>query len=148
MQKLKRRIRAAIVLAGVVALLVLAASLDPQALEAGTVTRWGLKPCGFLQRTGYPCPTCYMTRSFAYMMHARPLKAFYTQPFGAFLALLVMYLGYGAVRVLISGEPWRPRWAGWPKTYLLAALLAGFLGAWIFKLVVGTYVTGQFPLPH
>jgi len=140
------RIRGLLVLAGEVGLLGLAVWLDPDRLERTDSGYSFLKPCGFLHSTGYPCPTCFMTRSFVYMMHARVIKAFQSQLFGAFLCLLVIYLGIGAVRVLITGRPWRPVWYGWPKKYVFGGLAAGFLGAWIFKLVHGTFVTGEFPL--
>lgn len=107
-----RRLRAVIVLLGVLAVLAVARSLDPQDLEAGRgrVLSYRLPRCGFLYSTGYPCPTCYMTRSFAHMMRGHVLKAFYAQPFGAALAIGCVYLAYGAAVVLISGQPWRPVW--------------------------------------
>ena len=133
-------------LAGVVVLLGVARWLEPQGLEDGTYRHWLLRPCGLLQSTGYPCPTCFMTRSFSYMMHGRVDKAFWVQPFGALLVLAVIYLGYGAVQVLVTGQPWRPVWVDWPRKYILAGILVAFLGAWIFKLLYGTFVSGQFPV--
>lgn len=76
-----------------------------------------------------------MTRSFSYMMHARPDKAFLAQPFGAFLCLMVVYLGWGALRVLSSGRPWRPFWVQWSRKWLLLGILIAFLAGWIFKLL-------------
>lgn len=140
------RFRAAIVLVGVVALLGTAVWLDPVRLEPHHRGYRYLPPCGILQRTGYPCPTCYMTRSFAYMMHGHPIRAFLAQPFGAALCLLVIYLGYGAVCVLITGQPWRPIWAGWPLKYVVVILIAAFLGGWIFRLIYGKFITGEFPM--
>jgi SpoIID/LytB domain protein len=68
------------VLAFVAALLGTAVYLDPARLEHPFHNGYRLlSPCGFLYRTGYPCPTCYMTRSFAYLMHGRPDKAFAAQ---------------------------------------------------------------------
>lgn len=139
------RLRAVIVLAGVVALLGYAVWLDPIRLERRDHGYAMLKPCGVLVTYGYPCPTCFMTRSFAYMMHGRPDRSLLAQPFGTLLCLIVIYLGIGAVRVLASGRPWRPFWSRWPTRYLFAGLAGGFIGGWILKLVYGI-MTGEFPV--
>jgi len=140
------RFRAVLVLAGVVALLAFAASLDPDRLEAHNSGYRLLPPCGILVQTGYPCPTCYMSRSFAYMMHGRPDKAFAAQIFGALLCVLVIYLGFGALHVLISGKPWKPFWHKWRRRYTLGLLVLLFFGAWIFKLIYGTFISHEFPV--
>ncbi len=142
----KMRVRAAIVLIGVIGLLGIAIYLEPARLERVNSGYSFLKPCGFLHSTGYPCPTCFMTRSFVYMMHGRIFHSFLIQPFGAFLCLLVIYLGYGAIKVLITGKPWQPIWTGVSKKVLVIILISAFLGAWIFVLIYGTFVTGKFPI--
>jgi len=140
------RVRAVFVLTGVVALLGLARWLDPVRLETPGHGYFFLQPCGFLRSTGYPCPTCYMTRSFVYLMHGHPVRAFLIQPFGALLCVFVMYLGVGAVRVLVTGRPWWPVWAAWPRRYLFLGIIAAFIGSWIFRLTYGTFITGEFPV--
>lgn len=139
------RVRATVVLAGVVALLGYAVWLDPVRLERHNSGYQLLPPCGFLQSTGYPCPTCFMTRAFVYVMHGRLLKAVWTQPFGALMCVLVVYLGVGAVGVLVTNKPWRPVWRRWPRWYVLGALAGAFLVSWMFKLVCGIFITGEFP---
>jgi hypothetical protein len=135
------RLRAVIVLTFVLTLLGAAVYLDPARLEKPFHNGYSfLPPCGFLQRTGYPCPTCYMTRSFSYMMHARPDKAFFAQPFGAVLCLMVIYLGWGALFVLYTGKPWRPFWVRWSRKWLLIGFISAFLAGWIFKLICGTFI--------
>ncbi len=42
-------------------------------------------PCGFKQRTGWPCPACGMTTSVLAFARGRLLDAFYIQPAAAFL---------------------------------------------------------------
>ena len=140
------RFRAIIVLLGVIALLGLAVYLDPVRLEKFNSGYPLLHPCGFLISTGYPCPTCFMTRAFVYMMHGRPDKAFLAQPFGAVLCLVVIYLGVGAIRVLITDQPWRPFWIRWRTAYVLGAFALLFVASWTFKLVYGTYIVHEFPL--
>lgn len=140
------RLRAVLILAFVASLLGLSVYLDPARLEKPLHNGYSfLPPCGFLYRTGYPCPTCYMTRAFSYTMHGRPDKAFLAQPFGFVLCLMVIYLGYGALRVLATGQPWRPAWVAWPRMWLLLGLLAAFAAGWIFRLAYGTFITHEFP---
>jgi len=144
----KLRIRAVIVLLFVTGLLGTAIYLNPTRLESPFHNGYSfLSPCGFLYRTGYPCPTCYMTRSFAYMMHLRPDKAFLAQPFGAALCLMVIYLGWGAINVLYTGKAWRPFWFYWSRRWLFLGLVAAFLAGWIFRLLYGM-ITHEFPLAH
>ena len=141
------RVRAVLVLIFVLGLLGTAVYLDPAQLETHHYRGFlFLSPCGFLQRTGYPCPTCYMTRSFAYLMHGRPDRAFLAQPFGALLNLMVIYLGWGAVRVLYTGRPWRPVWNAWPRKWLAIGVIAAFFAGWLFRLGYGTFITHEFPL--
>jgi hypothetical protein len=42
-------------------------------------------PCGFQQRFGLPCPTCWMTRSVLSFARGDILAAFYMQPAGGLL---------------------------------------------------------------
>ena len=140
------RLRASVVLVGVIALLGVALYLDPARLEKTDSGYPFLKPCGFLHTYGYPCPTCFMTRSFSYMMHGHPGKSFLAQPFGAMLCLLVIYLGWGALRVLYTGQPWNPFWTRYAKKWIVVVLVGAFFGGWIFKLLYGTFITGEFPL--
>jgi hypothetical protein len=143
------RLRALIVLAFVLVLLGVAVYLNPSRLEKPYPNGYTfLGSCGFLQSTGYPCPTCYMTRSFAYLMHGRPDRAFLTQPFGALLCLMVIYLGWGAISVLYSGKSWKPFWYHWSKKWLIAIILLAFMSGWISRLVYGTFITHEFPLRH
>ncbi len=152
-RSLKLRLRAVLVLIFVAGVLGTAAWLNPAQLEKPfhngySFTFMGIRPfapCGFLYRTGYPCPTCYMTRSFAYMMHGRPDKAFLAQPFGAALCLMVIYLGWGGLKVLYTGKAWRPIWVNWSKKWLLSGVGAAFLAGWIFRLLYGM-ITHEFPL--
>jgi hypothetical protein len=46
----------------------------------------GLPQCEFYRRTGYPCPSCGFTTSFALTMHADPLNAMRANCVGAMLA--------------------------------------------------------------
>lgn len=140
------RLRATFVLLFVLGLLGTAVYLDPTELEKPFRGRYSfLAPCGFLYKYHYPCPTCYMTRAFSYMTHGRPDKAFLAQPFGAVMCLLVIYLGYGAVGVLYTGQPWRPFWHKVRGRWVLTIAILAFLAGWAFRIGYGRFVTHEFP---
>ncbi|MEM6553550.1 MAG: DUF2752 domain-containing protein [Planctomycetota bacterium] len=82
-------------------LLTTAALLAPNPDGHGTHTSLGLAPCGLLQATGIPCPTCGMTTAFALAADASLLQSLLTQPLGFLLALatacVVIVSGYALV---------------------------------------------------
>lgn len=86
-------------------LLAVAGVLEPDARGFGTHQRLGLPPCTFLQVTGYRCPSCGMTTSWANLVRGRFGDAFRDNAGGALLGLVT---GLLAPWSLISG--WRGRW--------------------------------------
>ena len=65
--------------------LMIAVHLEPSSSGMGTHHQLGLSPCGFFTETGYPCPMCGMTTSFALYSQLQPLDGFLNQPFSAVL---------------------------------------------------------------
>jgi hypothetical protein len=133
------RVFSAAVAAGAGGILGIAMWLTPSPAGHGTHTQLGLGQCTFLTFTGYPCPMCGMTTTFAYLAHLHPLSAVVTQPFG--LVLFSMTVGAFAIGVAEVVQP-RDRWtrlATWLAPYesMLAALfLAGMGAGWIYKIVL------------
>ncbi len=76
-----------VLLSGPLAVLITAALLTPSGEGHGTHTQLGLPPCGFLVYTGYPCPGCGLTTSFAHMIRFEVIGAFHANPFGILLFL-------------------------------------------------------------
>jgi hypothetical protein len=66
---------------------------------------WGLLfgPCGFKQRTGLPCPTCGMTTAVLAFARGAVLTAFYTQPAGALVCLLLVVAAFFALLTALFG---------------------------------------------
>ncbi len=93
-----------VLFSGPLAVLITAATLTPSSAGHGTHTQLGLPPCGFLVYTGYPCPGCGLTTSFAHMIRLDLFGAFGANPFGILLflctALMVPLALYGMVRRL------------------------------------------------
>ncbi|MBN1436781.1 MAG: DUF2752 domain-containing protein [Sedimentisphaerales bacterium] len=88
----KSRVIAVFVAAGCLAVLICARILVPASAGYGTHQQLHLPPCGMLQRTGYPCPTCGMTTAFALVTRGRIFTAFQTQPAGAVFALAAVVI--------------------------------------------------------
>ncbi len=128
------RITQALVLAVLVGALGLGVWLRPAPEGVGTHCQLGLPPCGMLQATGLPCPTCGVTTAFALAAHGRLGAALVTQPLG--LALFGLALG-GAVALagalatgrslLMALTPERVAWTG-------LALVLLLLASWTYKL--------------
>jgi len=70
------------------AILAVAAFVKPDPSGMGSHTQLGQPECGFYERTGYPCPTCGMTTSFAHMVRGHIIKSFTVQPAGALGAVI------------------------------------------------------------
>jgi len=91
-------------LAGLVFLLVavLFGLFALAAAEKIDIGRW-LNPCGFEQRYGLPCPTCGMTTSAIVFAQGKIFEAFYIQPAGALLCLLLAISAFLAFFTAVTG---------------------------------------------
>ena len=110
--------------------------LEPDAAGVGTHRQLGLGSCSVLSKTGWPCPMCGMTTTFALGLDGRLLAAWQNQPFGVFLltntvsAFLVAFceLVRPAAR-LTRGWAWVER----HDSVVAAALLLGLTFGWLYK---------------
>lgn len=118
------------------AVLAIGRGLEPDPRGHGTHEQLGLEPCGFLARTGRPCPGCGVTTSLALLARGRLREAAGLQPLGpASLAALVAAALWGARRHLGGDDlarafghlRWR-RMVAWSSALVLAA--------WTYKLIV------------
>ncbi len=119
---------------GCLAVLVVAAGLTPASGGTATHLQLGMAPCGFLVRTGLPCPACGMTTSFAWFAHGNVAASFYVQPMGMVLAALAGLTVWGAGYVAVTGKPMFRVFSIFPeKMYLFPLLAMGILG-WAWKM--------------
>jgi hypothetical protein len=77
------------IVAGAIAVLAVALSIEPDVRGLGTHTQLGLPPCGFLSLTGSPCPGCGLTTAFAHGIRGQWLLAASANPLGLALFLVV-----------------------------------------------------------
>ena len=122
---------------GLLALLSVAAFLEPDPRGLGTHQQFGLPPCTFRFLFGRPCPTCGMTTSWAHLVRGQPIGALGANVGGALLATLA-----------VVSVPWlaasaaRGRWLGWaPNSIVMAwvglAILLVTLIDWGIRLAAG-----------
>lgn len=133
----RTRLLALVLLLPVLALVGIALWLDPDPAGHGTHVQLGLRECSVLAWTGYPCPMCGMTTSFANMVRLRVVSAAIAQPFG--VVLFAMTAATGGVAAVEFVQP-RGRlkalfvWLGRFEGRLAALFVAGLIGGWMYKL--------------
>ncbi len=64
-------------------------------------------PCGFKQRTGWPCPACGMTTSVLAFARGRLFDSFYIQPAAAFLCSMLALTAFLALLTATLGVYFR-----------------------------------------
>ena len=104
---------------GLLALLGVAAALEPDPRGYGTHQRFGLPPCTFRVLFGRRCPTCGMTTAWACLVRGQLSGALRANVGGTLLAALA---AVGAPWLL--GSALRGRWLGWTPTDTVLAWLA------------------------
>ena len=122
---------------GLGVLLALSAYLEPSAAGHGTHQQLGLAGCSFLTLTGYVCPMCGATTTFALMADLQWLQGFANHPFAALLFLATLS---GFVVSMMEVVRPRQRWSSllrriepWEIWIAVGALVTMGL-AWVYKL--------------
>jgi len=94
-------------------------------------------PCGFKQRTGWPCPGCGMTTSVRAFARGDVAAAFYVQPAGALVCSLLVLVGFLAFLIAVSGV-YSSRFDRWWRevrmVYWLVGLLLVLAAGWAVTL--------------
>ncbi|MEM1167000.1 MAG: DUF2752 domain-containing protein [Planctomycetota bacterium] len=99
-----QRIGAGVLATGILAVLLVAAWLDPANAGHGTHEQLGLPACGFAMAFDRPCVSCGMTTAFSTLVEGRPVAAFLIQPAGTVLALLAATVFWPLVHVAAFGS--------------------------------------------
>jgi len=64
---------------------------------------WWLRPCGFKQRFGLPCPTCGMTTSLLAFSQGKIIEAFYIQPAAGLFCSITVVVAFLALFTAVFG---------------------------------------------
>jgi hypothetical protein len=83
-------------------------------------------PCGFKQRTGWPCPGCGMTTSVRAFARGDVFTAFYIQPAAALGCSLLVLVGFLAFLIAVSGV-YSSRFDRWWREVRMVYWLVGVL---------------------
>lgn len=130
----QERVIAGFIAAGLLGILVVAASLRPDLAGHGTHEQLGLPACGFLGATGHPCPTCGMTTAFAHVAHAHFGAAARAQPFGALLALGTSAAFWASLHVAALGSRIGRVCGGLLRPGVLWFLAGLWMLSWVYTL--------------
>lgn len=100
-----------------------------------------LRPCTFLQWTGYPCPLCGTTRSFWAMASGDWSWAFFNSPLGALLYVAVLVCALLSIAFfigeLLKGRKVQVSLMPRSSRRLTIVLVAALSANWIYRLVMG-----------
>jgi len=110
--------------------------LTPSPEGIGTHTEMGYLGCSMLMTTGYPCPTCGMTTSFAWFYRGNLAASFYIQPAGFVAAYLVGMLLLLTLYQGISGRPIHRLLRFFPGKWMLILGGALFVLGWGWKIFI------------
>jgi hypothetical protein len=140
----RRRLTGAILALPCLMVLGVGAWLTPDERGYGTHTQINNDPsCGYMARTGWPCPGCGLTTSVTAMMHGRVGLALRAQPFGVLLWAVLVLGSIGGLLQAATGRAvvsrFRPRW--WWLLIGVALLLAG----WGINAGLGA-MAGRYPV--
>jgi hypothetical protein len=138
------RLRGAAVLMVGLAVVAVGLTTKPNRAGIGSHRGLGLPACGFLSRTGYPCPGCGVTTSLAWAVRGRFAESLDSQLFG--LVLLAAAAGcilaglweLATARGVLDGAIRR----GWLLVLAAAGLL---LIGWGLKVWIG-WAEGRYPI--
>jgi len=129
----RERLVAALVSVSILALFAVLWGLQKINFDFGLL----FNPCGFKQRTGWPCPGCGMTTSVLAFARGDVLTAFYVQPAAALMCSLLALLGFLALLIAVSGvysTRFDRFWREVRIVYLLVGLLIILAGGWAVTL--------------
>ncbi len=130
----RARLVAGLVLVACLAVLAVAAWLEPDPAGYGTHRQLGLSACGMMATTGVPCPTCGMTTAFCLAIRGRWIEAVKAQVAGALLVVAVGLVCAVSCSVLFTGKVWLVNWFRVSAVTLVFLSLAILLIAWIVKI--------------
>ena len=117
------------------AVLGVARLLQPSPRGVGTHEQLGLPACFFLKLTGWPCPSCGLTTSFAHAARLDFHEALVAQPFGLLAFFVTLSLVPLAGYLIRRRVPWQRVIHARGVDAALYTLLALYAIGWVYKIV-------------
>ncbi len=122
-----------------VGVFVLAICLDPykegRVWLEGTHRQFGLPPCSFKEVTGWPCPSCGMTSSFALLIRGDVLHSLQANAVGTLLAGFLLVFIPWSVASAFQGRLLFIQSVEWVLIRLLVLFFVILLVRWVVVLV-------------
>ena len=103
--------------------------------RANLPERLNVPACSFLATTGYPCPSCGMTRAMVAMTRGRIVTALHLHPFSVVLFAGLVILAVFAAGEALTGRDLLTKLR--PGLWWIWAGLAGMLAGWAWVLLTG-----------
>jgi len=138
------RVTAVVLFAVCVSALAMAAWLEPDPAGFGTHRQLGYGACGFMVRTGFPCPTCGMTTSCSLTVRGRLGAAFRAQPMGPILVLGAVVGATACLAVVVSGKTWVINWYRISPLRVVWIVGVCYILAWGLTIAMGL-IDGSLP---
>jgi len=121
-------------LALIAGLVLLAAAFLPQDQNSHTI-------CLFRRLTGYPCPSCGLTRGFVAMAHGQWLEVLHACPLAALLYAATAFVFAVNTAAILCGVCLTPgRWLKWrARAWVVFLCFCGLLILlnWLYRLIYG-----------
>ena len=137
---LPKSLRILLVVVGIVllAMLGVAATIEPDERGYGTHQRLGLPPCTFQVVTGVRCPSCGMTTSWAHLVRGHLIKSLKSNAGGTLVGVIAILLAPWAVLSGLRGRwLWRP-FDDWTALGVTLAVILVTLVDWAVRFFVGS----------
>ena len=119
----------------VIAVFAVALQLRPDPRGHGTHQQLGLPACGFRLVTGYPCPGCGMTTSFACFVRGDFAASAEANPAGLLLATVSVAFILWSLPSVVRGRLWRVSNPGWTAGLLILCVSIAAILVWVFRIV-------------
>ena len=129
------RVLAGLLGTGCLAVMVLAAWLDPSPEGHGTHTQIGLNECTWVMLFDTPCMTCGMTTAYAHAADAEFGASFTTQPMGMVLSVATAATFWLTLLVAATGSTLGRSFARMLTSRVLIVLLLMGAAAWAYKIL-------------
>jgi hypothetical protein len=130
------RITAGVVCAALLAVLIVAAGLEPNTKGHGTHTQLGMPACGWVLAFSKPCPTCGMTTSFAHAANLDLWHSLKVQPGGALLAILAAIGVWPAFWIAFTGSQLAPVLGILTRPRIVWVFVGLVFVAWMYKIAI------------